>query len=588
MLAVFYNVLLRPLDYREPERLGLVRFSMGRLANYPGLSAGEAIDLRDAGLFESVEVQTRVAIASMGPPEDQVPVTQLRFTTGMLPMLGVTPALGRNLTEADIPPPLNLPPLAPGAPRPPPLPPVLQRMLIDYGTWQTHFGGDSRVIGRIVQIDGGRAEVVGVLPDGFRLATGREVPKRIDVYMPMRLSTFRNSWTFPTLVRLQPGTSFAEVQARMDVLSESFRRDHPALYVEQPHYRITPLLDDLTAATKPAFRAAVAAVVLLMLIAFANAAALVVARLKVRETDMAVRSALGATPAALVREVLLESALLAVAGALIAGVLAVAVIAGVGELIPRTVPRWDEIGIDWRVVGYSSILSLVGLVLFGLIPVWKVTRGATITALRGGTAQGGKGSGSASRLLLVGAQMALTTVLAFGCVQLVRSAAELSRSILDAIREMNPGRAVAETGMLTDNVEPAMATLVAVTGLLSVLSVSAGVLTAIGLYLVVAFVMHQQRRETAIRTALGATRGQVIWSTVRTTVLVLSGALPIGAALALAAAGSLTDLVYTVDARDPLSILMAVAVAATVGLLGMVIPARGAVGGNIVRILREG
>jgi predicted permease len=781
MLMLFYNVLLRPLDYREPERLGLVRFSMGQLVNHPGLSSAEGIELRGAGLFQSVEVQTRMATVSLTTASGQVPVTQLAVTTGMFPMLGIQPIVGRLFTEADIP---TLPPppvVAPGAPRPPPPPPPLQRVLIDHGAWQTYFGGDPAAIGRIVQIDGGPAEIVGVLPPGFRLTTGRDVPRRIDVYTPFRLMTFRSSWTLPTLVRLAPGTSFEQAQAGLDALASNLFREHPSVYSQQPRFVVTPLLDDLTAATRPALRAAAAAVLLLMVIAFANAAALVVARLRAREAEMAVRTALGATPAALVREVLAESLLLAGAGAAAASVLAIGATAMIREIIPRTVPRWDEIAIDWHVVAYAAIMSLAGLIVFGLIPVWRNTRTSTFNALKGATAQGGMSSGTASRLVLVGLQVALTVVLAFGGVQLVRSAAQLRRvdlgydpnvltvrvqydfrrynsgekvgglfqrirervaqvpgvtaagvishlplsgstlmagydtdlsrrelsfdtnanyqavapgyfsamripilegrdftdeentdaqpviivdemlaraafpndssaigktlrvgwglqtgrivgvvghartievgravrpqiyaaigrlrqnpamlvvrgngdpralapSVLSAIEEVGPGRAVAVTGMLTDNVAQATGTLTAITGLLTALAGSAAILSAFGLYLVVAFIVHQRRRETAIRTALGATRAQVMWANVRTSAFVLALSIPVGGLLSLAAGRMLAELVYAVQPRDVVSLAVAAGIAALAAALGLLVPARKAASGNLVATLRE-
>ena len=794
MLTVFYDILLRPLAYREPERLGILRLSMGQLRNHPGLSPAEAIDVREAGMFESVEVETRLSVVSLGPPSELVPLTQLNITTGMLPMLGVAPVLGRLFTEADIP---TFPPpprLAPGAPLPPPPPPQLVKILIDYGTWQTHFNGDRRAIGRVVQINGGPAEIIGVLPDGFQLATGRAIPQRIDVYMPLRLTEFRNSWMFPTLVRLKPGTSFTQTQAALDVLAANLRRDFPAFYDAGLSLAVTPLLDDMTGATKPALRAAAAAVLLLMGIALANATALVVARLKSRETDLAIRSAIGATPRALIRDVLRESLLLASAAALLSGVLAVAAIAGVRAVIPRTVPRWDQIAVSWQLLLLSAALSLIGLVIFGLIPVWKVARGATVSALRTGTAQGGKAQGARSRLALVGAQIALTVVLAFGCVQLLRSAAQLSRvdlgyepnvltfrvpydfrlypdpprpanaqsnvpvarsqraelyqrirdrvrqvpgvvtagivthlplsgstmmdgysvdvsrevsadkyanyqavtpgyfeamqiaivqgrdftdaedatqqrvividdtlaraafpgesqvvgkqlrlgwgvptsrivgvvkhartievgrvvrpqvyapmgnlfqnagmvvvraagdpralagAVTAAINEVRPGRAVSNVAMLSDNVTAATSTVVAVTGLLTFLAASAGLLSAVGLYLVIAFVVHQRRRETAIRSALGATRAQVMWTNVRTSVVVLCAALPAGALLSLAAAPFLSELVYAVEPRSPGSLAFAALAAAVTGLLGTLVPVRRAAAANIVKILRE-
>ncbi len=781
MISVFSRVLLEPLDFREPERLGFVRIDIGNLRNHPGLSPAEGLDLRRADVFDAVELQTRLAEASLGGGPTFTSLTTLAFTTGVLPMLGVTPALGRNFQESDLPP---LPPPGPPPPPPPPgtppPPPPPQVALLDHGAWLRHFDGDPNVLERVVQVNGRVTRIIGVLPEGFRIVTGRAVPRPIDLYTPLRLGDFRNSWMFPTLVRLKPGVTFEQAQAQLDVIADNNRRLFPQFYEERVRYPIAPVLDDMTRATKPALRAAMGAVILLLVIAVANATALVIARLRTRDRDIAVRSALGATRGALVREVFAESAVLAVAGAAIGSGFAIAAITVVRQVIPRTVPRWDQITMGWDVFAYSAGLAFAGLLLSGLIPVWKVSRGASWDALRIGSVQGGRAEGTISRLALVGAQMALTVVLVFGSVQLVRSAARLrqvdlgfdanvltfrvpydfrrypgndgraglyqrirdrvkqvpgvtsvgvithiplsgqtmmdgyetdlskepsfepyanyqavtpgyfdslripfvqgrdltdvedarsqpvivvdetlakaafpgvsnvigktlrlgwglpnsqivgvvghartvemgrivrpqvyapignlfqnagivtvratgdprplTQAVVDAIDDVGPGRAVADVRMVSENVAAASSTLVAVTGLLSFLAVSAGLLSAVGLYLVIAFVVHQRRRATAIRTALGASSRQVTWQHVKTSGIVMVAAMPIGVLLALAVSPLFADLVYRIGRRDASSLSIAVVVALVTGVLGTWIPLRRAANANVVKVLRE-
>lgn len=780
MLSVVQKVLLRPLDYREPDRIGLMRIDLGQLSGHPGLSPAEAIDMRTAGMFASVETETRLAEVSYGPPERLVPFKQLAFTTGLLPMLGVSPVIGRNFTEDDLPPPPPPPPPAGSAPRPagPPPAPVTQRALLDYRTWQTHFGADRSVIGRVILINGGPTEIVGVLPDSFRLATGRAVPQRIDIYTPFRLTDFRNAWQFPTLVKLKPGATFEQAQAALDALAPRLKQQYPGYYDGRLRFTVTPVLDDMTQASRPALRTATGAVLLLLIIAFANATALVVARLRGREMDFAIRAAMGAPRARLIGDVLTESLLLGLGSGLCGALLAVGSVAVIRDVMPRTVPRWDEISVGWELLLYAIGLALAGLVAFGLIPVANISRG-TVQTLRSGSVQGGQAQGTLSRLVLVGAQLALAVVLAFGCMQLIRSAnalkhvklgfdpnvltlqlpwdfrtyggpqarAELYQRVRDrvsqvpgvtsvgvvthlplsgstmmdgyqadlskepsfdqsanyqavapgyfatlkipivqgrdftdqeasqrqnvivvdetlaravfpgvsnvigrtlrlgwglqnaqiigvvghartievgrevrpqiyttigqlfqivgivtvrttgdamalapeitrAIGDVKPGRAVTNVAMLTTNVNAATSTLVAVTGLVSFLAVSAGLLSAIGLYLVIAFVVHQQRRATAIRTALGASRNQVIWQHSRTSATVMLIAVPAGAAIALAMAPWLGSLVYGVPARDVGSLVVAIGMATIVGLVGSYVPVVRSANANIVKILR--
>ena len=775
MWSVVDRVLMRPLDYRDPDRLVLVRTHMGQISNHPGLSPAEVLDLRASGVFAQVEAEMRLAEVSYGPPENLVPFTQLAFTPGMLPMLGVAPLIGRNFEESDFAPPPG--PVPPG--QPPPRPPL--RVLLDYGAWQTHFGGDAGVPGRLIAINGRSAEIIGVLPDGFRIVTGRAVPQRVDVYTPFLLDPdLRESWQYPTLARLAPGATIASTQAGLDGVTNALRSQYLKIYDSGLRFTIAPALADMTRDTRPALRAAVAAVLLLLIIAFANATALVVARLRVRERDLAIRSAIGASRATLIHEVLAESLVLGIGGALAGGTLAMWAIVAMREVIPRTVPRWDQIGVSWDLLVYSGGLALAGLICLGLIPMARVSRAQTWQVLRAGSVQGGRAEGTLSRLALVGSQIALTIVLAFGGVQLVRSAAQLSHvelgfdpnvltfrvpydgrthnspaqlaamyqrvrdrvsqvpgvtavgvstilplsgsamvdgyqvdvskatsfdqsanyqavtpgyfaamripllqgrdftdqetvdgrklvivdqtlvravfpnessvigrtlhlgwrigvseivgvvgharsievgravrpqiyvpmvnlirdtgmvavrtsgdprpmggAIVEAIREMRPGRAVTNLGMLTDNVDRATSTLRAVTGLVTVLAISAGLLSAIGLYLVIAFVVHERRRSTAIRTALGASRGQVMWHHLRVGGVLLLIALPLGVLLSMAVSPLFGGLIYGVGPHDPGSASLAVLLALAASALGLYIPVRRAAAADVVKILRE-
>jgi predicted permease len=778
MLSVVERVLLRPLDYRQPDSLALLRISLGQLRDHPGLSPAEAIDLRNAGIFESVEVQSRLNEVTLGVQDQLVPLTQIRMTTGMLPMLGVAPHIGRTFTEADAP---VMPPAPPpGAPPRPPAQPPTQRVLLDYNAWRVHFGGDAAILGRVIRLNGFPNEVIGVLPPGFRLITGRAAPQPVDVYTMYQLRDFRNSWQFPTLARLKPGTTFEETQAALDVISRTLEGKYPEFYQGALRFTVTPLLADVTRTTRPALRAAAAAVLVLLLIAFANATALVVARLRGRRLDFAIRSAIGATPRALVVEVLLESVVVSVAAGIVAAIIAAAAIAGIRELMPRTVPRWEQIAVGWELLLVTAGLSLAGLFVAGLLPVCRIALGDSIEALRSGTVQGGRTDSTAARLFLVGTQVALTVVLAFGCVQLVRSAARLSRvelgfdpnvltlrvpydgmrfssnrqraelyqrirdrvaevpgvsaagvvthlplsgsTMMDgyeadlskepsfeqsanyqavtpgyfgaaripivqgrditdqedageqpvvvvdetlvravfpgerdvigrmlrlgwglpnsrivgvvghartievgravrpqiyvpigklfqqagmvvvrasadprqlapaverAIQEVGPGRAISNVTMLSDNVTAATSTVVAVTWLVTFLAASGALLSAVGLYLLVAFIVHQRRRATAIQTALGASRMQVMWSNFRSSGVVLSIALPAGIALSLIAGPFLADLLYEVTRHDPVSLAIALVVAISAGVLGTYVPVRRAANANVVQVLRE-
>ena len=782
MLSVVDKVLLRPLNYADAERVGLLRISLGQLRLHPGLAMGEAIDIRQANIFESLEIEQRIADASYGPPDRLVPIRRMVVTTGLLPMLGIHPIIGRPFQEEDLPPFVPFVPPPPGTPPPPPPPPPTLPVLLDHGAWQRLFGGDPGVINRAIQVDGAPAVIIGVLPPGVRIVTGRAAPAPVDFYQPMRLLYFRGQWFYPTLVKLKPGDTFAHAQQALDALAAGMAKRYPDQYAAGGlRFTLTPALEDMTRTTRPALRAAAAAVLLLLTIAFANAAALVVARLRTRDHDFAIRSAIGASRGQLVVDALAESLWLGAGGVVAGGLIGIASVAGIRAIIPRSVPRWDEIGVGWDLLLYSAGLALFGFFVAGLFPAWRISRGSVAHVLRAGSVQGGRAEGSRARLVLVGAQIALTVVLAFGCVQLLRSARAIGRvdlgyepnvltlsvpydfrrfrspgeraqlyqrirdrvrqvpgvtsvgvsthvplsgstlmdgweadltkepdfdpyanyqgvtpgyfetlkipfvegrdftdqedgtrqpvaivdvtlartafpdertfvgkklrfgsgpdvatiigvvghvrsidvgrevrpqiyhsignlftgygivvvraagdvralagAVTSAINEVGPGRAVSNVTMIADNVESATSTLVAITGLVSFLAISAGLLSAIGLYLVLALVVHHRRRATAIRTALGASRAQVIWQHSKTSGYVMLAALPIGVGLAFAIAPLFADLLYGVAHRDRGSVALAMAVAVVAGALGTALPVLRAANGNIVKTLRDG
>jgi predicted permease len=764
MLSVLNDVLLKPLPYADPERLALVRIQLGQVKNHPGLAMDEIKDLRALqDVFAAVEGEARAADVSLGPPERLEPVTQVAMTPGMLPMLGVTPIYGRQFAGSDV---------IDGR-----VPPVM----LDHGFWRTRFGGSPAVIGTNLIVDGRPAEIVGVLPEGFTLTTGRAVPLPFDLYRPLRLRDSRNFWAYPTIVRLKDGVTIAQANARLDALKTSLLERYPKEYSDAAiAFAVHPLLDDMVKDTRPALRAAMGGVFLLLLIAVGNATALVIARLKTRERDLALRGALGASRSALVLDVLAESVLIGAGGIVAGSVLAAAGVAGVRRIIPHTVPRWQDIAVGWDLLLFSAGFAMAGLAILGLLPLWKVARGAPWQTLREGALQGGRAEGATTRLVLVGGQIALTVVLAFGAVQLVRSAVSLARvdlgfdpdvmtvrvpvsqnrfrgmepiiaiyqqvrdrlsavagveavgaishlpfsgtaladsfsrdfsrepgwdhpvanyycvqpgyfatmkipflqgrditdventtqekvividdslaraafpglenvigqrlnvgyqigpstvvgvvghargieigravrpqlyapmgtflrlpmtftirargdamalrpQVRAAIEEIGPGGALSGFTMLTDNVATASSTLHAVTGFVTTLAICAGLLSTVGLYIVIAFVVHQRRRSTAIRCALGASPAQLIGHHLRTSGAVIAVALPVGVGLALLASPLFSALVYGVSPRDVMSLAIAGAMAVVAGLLGTYVPARRAGSADVVVALR--
>jgi hypothetical protein len=196
---------------------------------------------------------------------------------------------------------------------------------------------------------------------------------------------------------------------------------------------------------------------------------------------------------------------------------------------------------------------------------------------------------TATRPALRAAMAAVLLLLVIACANATALVvARLRTRRLDlAIHDVGPGRAVGDVAMLSDNVRAAMSTLVAVTGLVTFLAVIAGLLSAVGLYIVIAFIVHEQRRSAAIRTALGATSGQVMWAYLKTGGIVMAGAVAVGVVFSVGAASFFSELRYGVPGRDPMSLTLAVVISLIVSAMAMLLPALRAARANIVSILRE-
>jgi predicted permease len=408
MVSVVQTVLIQPLDFNEPDRLGLIRIDLGEVKGHAGLSLAEVIDLRKLEkVFSTVDSTSRQYETSLGEENDRmVSVPAANASTGLFDMLGVSPILGRNFDDDDE---KEVP------------------AIISFDLWQGHFGGDPNIIEKPVLLDGNPTPVIGVLPQNFalRLGTGAQISSTIDVWRPLPITDHRNFWGFPSIARLKDGVSFEQADLALESLVSGLVDQYPDTYGGASlGLRVHPLLPDLVRESRPAIRAALAGVILLLVVAITNATALVIARLKTRESEFAIRSAIGARWGALVRDVFAESVMLTLMGAAVGGGIAAAAIAGLKAFIPKTVPRWDAIAVGWDLIAYTALLALVSLLSAGLIPAVKAGRSRAWTVIGGNSQQRGSRRAS-TRFVLVGTQLAMAVVLTFGAVQLARSATHL-------------------------------------------------------------------------------------------------------------------------------------------------------------------
>jgi putative ABC transport system permease protein len=417
IFSVVNGVLLRALPYERPERLAMI---WGHRNQEPlaELSVSEYWDLRErTHAFAGVAAfaDGNINLTGTGTPER---IRAGYFTANAPALLGVAPAIGRGFTaDEDL----------PGGP------PVV---LLGDGLWRRRFGADPNVVGRVLTLDDTPTTVVGVMPPDFQLPTHYAgAPK--ELWAPMQLDPAINrgerGWHFLEVIgRLRDGVALEAASAETSTLMRGMLAAYPMEYTPEFDGSATAVSQSVVGDVRPALLVLLGAVALLLLIACANVAGLLLARSEMRQREIALRTALGAGRSRLVRQLLTESLLLAVAGGLVGLLLAVWGVQGLVLAAPPSVPRLDAVGIDVRVLGYTLGVTLLTGILFGLAPALHAVRGDLTGALTDGGRAGTTGRGRQRvRQALVTGQIAVALVLVTGAGLLVQSFLRL--------RQVDPG-----------------------------------------------------------------------------------------------------------------------------------------------------
>jgi putative ABC transport system permease protein len=407
IFSVVDTVLLRPLPVRDAGSLVWI-WASNPARNLPFAFTGYGTygDWRSqAKSFESMTAYSpgSANLVTGGEPER---VDLMRVNASFLHVMGVSPIAGRGfLAEED----------RPGA---------AKAVILDHGLWQRRFGGDRGVIGKSIVLDSDSYTVVGVLPANFRFAN-----RPADVFLPIALSTARGPGEIPVgaFGRLKPGVPLERAQAEMDAISKGIHARFPRAIGFG--VRLWRARDFIVRDVRLSLLVLLGAVGLLLLIACANVANLLLARATAREREVAMRTALGAGRGRIVRQLLTENVMLAMAGGAGGIALAYAAVKLLPRYGPERIPFLQETTIDARVLGFALLVSLVTGLVFGLAPALAASRTRVYETLKeGGRSSGESLSRNCFRGALVVVEVALALVLMIGATLMMQSLVRLQQT----------------------------------------------------------------------------------------------------------------------------------------------------------------
>ena len=402
VFSIVNGVLLEPLPLREASRAVAV-FTIGRDGKRNPISYQDFMDYRAQSqlvpAMSAVDIGTHNLTGTSGDP---LRLSGARVNVNFFSVLGISPILGRAFAPTED---------AKNATR---------TAILSEGLWRSRFGADPRVVGTEITVDSRPYTVIGVAP---RI----DIPRQTDIWLPLIPETDeedpanRGAHYLRAVGRLAPGATVERAATELAQIAKGLERQYPQ---SNTHFSATaiPLHESIVGRVRPALLVMLGGVGFVLLIACANVANLLLVRASTRETEIAVRTALGAGRRVLVRQLVTESMLLSLCGAVIGTSLAAWAVDAVKAFGPAGVPRLAEVSIDARVLGFSIVLAIVTGLLFGLVPAFHAAKTNVGQMLKESTrGSSGRRGTRRTRGILVVAEMALAVILLIGAGLLARS-----------------------------------------------------------------------------------------------------------------------------------------------------------------------
>jgi putative ABC transport system permease protein len=405
IFSLVNGVLLRQLPFKDPESLVWIWGSRTDREIKAFFSIPDFIDMRDqtSSLAEMCALRTWGAnLTDRGDPERFIGV---RVTANTFRVLGVSAVAGRALEPDDD---------QPGSDR---------VVVLGYGLWKTRFGADPRLVGQSLTLNGDPYTVAGVLPPDFNF------PGQMDAELatPIRFDQdpsrgVRETNILRVFGKLKEGVTIHQARSELTAITDHLRDLYPATNAKYAAPKVLSMQDEIVGGYRTALLMLLGAVLLVLLIACSNLANLLLARATARKREFALRIALGATRRDLIKQLLNESVVLSLLGGILGLILASKGIELLLSLSPSTLPRSNEIGIDWKVLGFTTAISVMAGIIFGLAPALQASKVDVNEMIK----SGGRGSVDSGQLkrtrgLMVVWEVALSVILLIGAGLLIRS-----------------------------------------------------------------------------------------------------------------------------------------------------------------------